>query len=185
MRHVILAVALMTSPSFADPAPATVRGETIIMQGHAPPMVLPKPRKHYERIAPLYSDYAVEHDTWAKAWLLLDVDASGKVARMKLLKHPGADLDIYAIDRAFGMTFEPALDGAGHAMRTQIVVPIEWPSYWWLITFEGVATRIPETIAHVPCRGSGPMHMGSVHPVYRDSSEPDLTKAATEPWITR
>jgi hypothetical protein len=185
MRNVILAVALMTSPSFADPTPTTVRGETIIMEGHAPPTVLPKPRKHYERIAPLYSDYAIEHDTWAKAWLLLDVDESGKVARMKMLKHPGADLDIYAIDRAFGMAFDPALDANGHAMRTQIVVPIEWPSYWWMITFSGVATKIPPNIAHVPCRGSGPMHMGSVHPVYRDCSEPDLAKAATEPWITR
>lgn len=40
-----------------------------------------------------------------------------------------------------------------------------------------------ETI-YVPCRGSGPMHMGSLHPTYRDCSEADLSKIDPVPWIS-
>jgi len=37
--------------------------------------------------------------------------------------------------------------------------------------------------AGVPCAGSGPWQMDSIHPVYKDCSQPDLAKAAAEPWI--
>ena len=47
--------------------------------------VPPRPVKNYQRIAPAYSDYAIEHDTWARAWLLLDISERGDVTRVKLL----------------------------------------------------------------------------------------------------
>ena len=42
----------------------------------------------------------------------------------------------------------------------------------------------PRRLDHyVPCRGSGPWAMGSVHPTYKDCSKPDLRKASTEKWV--
>jgi hypothetical protein len=166
--------------------PRAVRGETIIIHGTAPPKVLPKAKKRYGRIAPAYSDYAIEHDKWAKAWLLLDIDERGSVTRVKLLKKPGYDLDQIAIDRGFSMRFDPAQDANGNAMKSQLVTPIEWPAYWWLIAREGLATKIPESIEFVPCEGSGPMHMGSIHPAYRDCSPPPaLDQLDSYPWIEK
>ena len=38
----------------------------------------------------------------------------------------------------------------------------------------------------VPCKGSGPMQLGSLHPTNRDCSPPpDLTKADSIPWTTK
>jgi hypothetical protein len=70
-------------------------------------------------------------------------------------------------------------------MRTQILWPIEWPSYWWLVTTQGLATRIPTSIYGVPCAGSGPLNLDSAHPVYRDCSYPEFSKLATERWLTK
>jgi hypothetical protein len=169
-----------------ETVPRVVRGETIIVHGTVPPKVMPKAKKRYGRIAPAYSDYAIEHDKWAKAWLLLDIDEHGVVTRLKLLKAPGYDLDQIAIDRGFSMRFDPAEDVNGNAMRSQLITPIEWPAYWWLIAREGLATKIPEYIERVPCFGSGPMKMGSIHPAYRDCSPPpalsDLDKFV---WIEK
>lgn len=194
----VLAAVLAATPAFADgkpdigtvrrlvETPRVVRGETIIIHGTAPPKVLPKAKKRYGRIAPAYSDYAIEHDTWAKAWLLLEIDEHGNVARLKLLKRPGADLDQIAIERGFSMKFEPAQDIHGNPMRTQLVTPIEWPSYWWLIAREGLATKIPEYIEKVPCVGSGPLNLGSIHPAQRDCSPaPDLSKLDQFAWIEK
>jgi hypothetical protein len=169
-----------------ETVPRVVRGETIIIHGTAPPKVLPKAKKRYGRIAPAYSDYAIERDKWAKAWLLLDIDEQGVVTRLKLLKAPGYDLDQIAIDRGFSMRFDPAQDANGNAIRSQLITPIEWPAYWWLIAREGLATKIPEYIERVPCFGSGPMKIGSIHPAYRDCSPPpalsDLDKFV---WIEK
>lgn len=188
MRTILLLAVILASatagaqPRF--PAPQLrVPGETIIIEGHAPPAVQPRPVKNYVRIAPAYSDDAIEHDAWAKAYLLLDISARGDVTRVKLLKHPGHDLDQIAIDTALAMRFEPALDDRGQAIASSLIWPIEWPSYWWLIDIHGLATRIPDEIVNVPCRGSGPMHMGSVHPVYRDCGTFQLSALMSEPWI--
>jgi hypothetical protein len=62
---------------------------------------------------------------------------------------------------------------------------IEWPSYWWLVMREGVTTGIPDSVNRVPCAGSGPWQFKSLHPTYRDCSEPDFAYAATEPWHSR
>jgi hypothetical protein len=165
--------------------PRIVRGETIIIRGTAPPKVLPKAKKRYGRIAPAYSDKAILEDRWAKAWLLLDIDERGNVARLKLLKAPGYDLDQIAIERGFSMRFDPAQDANGNAIPSQLVTPIEWPSYWWLIAREGLATKIPEYIERVPCANSGrPMKLGSIHPAYRDCTPtPDLSTLDKFAWI--
>lgn len=181
MRMLILAAITISSSVHAD-APRDVRGETIEIHDHAPPKVQAKPVKNYFRIAPHYSDYAIEHDTWAKAFLLLDINAQGRVERVKLLKHPGADLDQIAIDTALGLSFAPAQDDRGNAIGSQIVWPIEWPSYWWLVARTGLATGLID-MSHVPCRGSAPMHMGSIHPTYRDCETFKLGVLRTEPWI--
>jgi len=192
----VLTAAVLAAPAFADnkpdvrrlvEAPRAVRGETIIVRGTAPPATMPRGKKRYGRIAPPYSDYMMEHDVWAKAWLLLDIDERGTVTRVKLLKKPGYDLDQIAIDRGFSMRFDPAEDANGNPMATQLVTPIEWPAFWWLIAREGLATRVPEYIEKVPCANSGvPMNLGSIHPMYRDCSPaPDLAKLDDYPWITK
>ena len=199
----VLAAVLAASPAFAQgrgvatrldagttrrltETPRAVRGETIIIHGTAPPAKMPKGKKRYGRIAPQYSDWMMEHDVWAKAWLLLDIDEHGTVTRLKLLKKPGYDLDQIAIDRGFSMRFDPAEDINGNAIRTQLVTPIEWPAYWWLIAREGLATRIPEYIEKVPCVGSGPMKMESIHPMYRDCTPPpDFGTLDQFAWIEK
>ncbi|HEY5923964.1 MAG TPA: hypothetical protein VIV11_19930 [Kofleriaceae bacterium] len=169
-----------------DDKPRIVRGETIIVRGKAPPVKMPKGKKRYGRIAPPYSDWMMEHDVWAKAWLLLDIDERGVVTRLKLLKKPGYDLDQIAIDRGFSMRFDPAEDANGNPMATQLITPIEWPAYWWLITREGIATKIPDYIERVPCYGSGPWKMGSIHKAYRDCSPaPDLATLDQFAWIEK
>jgi hypothetical protein len=178
MRLAIAAAVMLAA------APAIAGDETIVI--HDPsPKVEPKPVKHYSRIAPPYSDYAIEHDKWARAWLLLDVDANGTVARVKFLRHPGADLDKIALQQAFAMQFEPARDAHDRAVSRKLLWTIEWPSYWWLVMVEGVTTGIPSSVNGVPCEGSGPLHMESMHHVYRDCSGPDFARAATEPWHSR
>jgi hypothetical protein len=137
------------------------------------------------RILPKYSDRAIVGDRWARAWVLLDVDETGAVTRMKFLKRPGYDLDELAVEHAFKTKFTPAKVN-GVPERSLIVWPIEWPSYWWMIDLDLPPTRMPDTVVNKPCAGSGrPIQMDSLHPVYRDCSLPDLSKMdASEPWIT-
>lgn len=110
-----------------------------------PPAVKAKPRTDPRATLP-YSEEAVERDAWARAWLLLDVDPSGKVTRLKLLKPPGYDLDRIAIEEAFKLTFEPALDAAGKPQRTYVVYTMEWPSWGWLVQGNGTALRKPNDV---------------------------------------
>lgn len=173
------------SPSCAEPPPRYVPGETIIVRDKLPPKTLPHPRKNYHRMAPPYSDEAIDRDVWAKAWVLLDLDARGVVTRVKLLKRPGYDLDQIAIEHAFSLRFDPAEDASGRPVATELLWSMEWPSYWWLVDMDEPPNRIPDRAATVPCRGSGPMSMDSLHPTYRDCSRADLRKITTEPWLTR
>jgi hypothetical protein len=50
---------------------------------------------------------------------------------------------------------------------------------------DGLMTTMPseKTMATIPCRGSGPWHMGSVYPTYRDCAEPDKKNIDRAPWI--
>jgi len=168
-------------------------GEVIVIRDLPPPPVIAKspPR----RTLPPYSDYAIEHNTWTRAWLLLDIDEAGKVVRFKFLKRPGADLEKIAATYAFATTFEPARDRSGHAIRSRLIWDLEWPSHSWLIARTGVAAGIPPSISYVPCAGSGPLNLdmaaqdsynrqlSSGTAMYRDCSMPSLEPAHTERWV--
>src|SRR5512138_1205894 len=83
---------LLLFPSLATADELVGKGETIEIHDPLPPPVLPKAKKD-ARILPKYSDDAVLSDAWEKAWLLLDVDTTGSVTRVKMLKRPGHDLE--------------------------------------------------------------------------------------------
>lgn len=191
MRYLPLVVALVSPVAFADDTPIT-GNEVIVIEGAPPPpAVKAKPKKRYLpggkldniflRPAPEYSEEAILKDAWTVAWMLLDIDERGKVTRVKFLKYPGYDLERIAIKTALALQFEPALASDGKPVRSYIAWPIEWPSNGWLVTFTGLSTGIPDT-SHVPCRGSGPLHLGSIYPTYKDCSPPTWSKANTEPW---
>jgi hypothetical protein len=184
-------------------------GEIIRIIDSKPPTVPPKLSKDIPRITPPYSEAAVVRDAWARAWLLLDVDETGKVVRVKLLKRPGFDLDEIAVKEAMKLRFEPALDERNKPMRTQMLWSMEWPSHGWLIEHNGTATRLPveayvidplmrgfggqgqpaapptgaSALSRVPCAGSGPLNLDLRYPVYRDCSKPDLERASQLPWL--
>jgi hypothetical protein len=191
-----LAVALAaagTAVADAEPPTPDMPGEVIIIEGHAPPDTPPRPTNYVKQKAPPYSDRAILSDAWTKAWLLLELDETGTVTRIKFLRRPGYDLEKIAISEAFNLTFAPARDAANRPMRSNLVWEIEWPSSQWLSMFVGTRTTMPKTVGfpphrqddYVPCRGSGPWAMGSLYPTYKDCSTPDLSKIATEPWIPR
>lgn len=139
-------------------------------------------------ILPPYSDDAFFTNAWARAWLLLDIDATGKVTRVKWLKRPGHDLDQIAIDQVFATKFTPARDQHDVPTRSLRVHLVEWPSYDWIIETTGVLTHRPEKVGitpvdpaiYVPCEGSGPW----MHGIYRDCTPPpDPRKFVKAPWI--
>jgi hypothetical protein len=189
LRSIALRFAvLLLLPSLPRVAAAQPRGEVIVIQGkRQPPAVKPRPRHYFPKRVPPYSDRAIQSDAWTRAWLVLDIDATGTVTRFKFIKRPGYDLEDIAAREAFGLEFEPARDGAGRPISTLIVWGMEWPSYGWLVALSGVATRLPESGTRpVPCRGSGPLWLDSIYPVYRDCSPPDLSAPFDrEPWIRR
>lgn len=176
-----------------DPPIRDVPGEVIVIEGKVPPTTPPAPTNFVKTAAPPYSDRAILSDAWTKAWLLLEIDERGSVARIKFLNKPGYDLEEIAIAEAFKLKFSPALDGTKRAMRSTVVWEIEWPSAYWLGTFVGTRSAMPPLVgfpprrldAYVPCRGSGPWAMGSIRPTYKDCSKPDLSKVKTAPWIER
>jgi hypothetical protein len=166
-------------------------GETIFIQEKIAPPVLPKAKNFKRNATPPYSDEAILSDAWTKAHMLLDVDTNGDVQRVKWLKRPGFKLEKIALKEAFNMKFTPARDALGKPVRVWITWSIEWPSAWWLSAFNLPRSTMPPIVGfpprrmdhYVPCKGSGPLNLGSVHPVYKDCSKPDLSKAATEAWV--
>ncbi len=198
LTSVALLLAIAVTTARADVAgssdtPMTVPGEVIKIEGRLLPKVKPKPRNHSPTKAPPYSDRAVLSDAWTKAWLLLDVGADGRVIRLKFLKRPGYDLEPIATSEAFKLTFEPARDYGDKPVRTFMLWSIEWPSAGWLEKLVGTRSRMPPLVGippnvrlqsdYVPCAGSGPWHMDSVHKTYKDCSKPDWSNEAKEPWI--
>jgi Carboxypeptidase regulatory-like domain len=160
--------------------------ETIVLDDVRKPKVLPEPiRTNTNTKTPPYSDRAILEDAWTRAWLLLDVDATGTVTQLKFLKRPGHDLESIAIAEGFALTFTPARNDRNEAVSAMVLWPIEWPAQSWLHYLQGQPTRMPEfgKAAAVPCQGSGPWRMKSIYKGYRDCSRPDLTKAGSEPWI--
>jgi hypothetical protein len=154
-------------------------GEAIEIRETIPPAVMPKALADPSRI-PEYSEAAKDRGAWVKAWLMLEIDEQGAVARVKLMQKPGHDLDRIAIRDAFALRFEPARDRAGRPMRTMVMWSYEWPSYWWLTEHRYMPDRLPVSVARVPCRGSG-----GTHKYQRDCSKVDVSKGMAEPWIDR
>ncbi len=129
-------------------------GEIIRIVDSKPPTVPPKLPADAPRVTPPYSDEAMERDAWAKAWLVLDIDETGTVRRVKLVKRPGFDLDNIAVQEAMKLKFEPALDENNKPMRASIFWAMEWPSYAWLMIHQGSTKRMPtESYAIDPFRG--------------------------------
>jgi hypothetical protein len=168
-------------------------GEVIVIRDRPPPPVPPRPLNFSDRRTPPYSDEAIDKDAWTRAWMVLDVSTTGEVTRFKFLKRPGYDLEKIAASEVFKLRFDPARDATGKPVRSFLVWGIEWPSNVWLVTFLGVRTGMPPLVGFpprrmsdtVPCKGSGPMHLGSMYPTYRDCSEPDLSRLPNEPWIVK
>ena len=168
-----------------------IMGEVIVIREHISPPVAPKPKNYKPKATPPYSDKAVLSDAWTKAHMLLDIDEQGHVLRYKFLQRPGYDLEKIAAREVTRLEFEPAKDAGGKPMRAWVVWTIEWPSAWWLEKLVGTRSTMPPIVgfpprrldSYVPCKGSGPWHMGSVHPTYKDCSKPDLRKAAAEKWV--
>jgi hypothetical protein len=166
-------------------------GEVIVIRDKIAPPVAPKPKNYKWKAAPPYSDKAVLEDAWTKAHMLLDVDENGNVLRYKFLQRPGYDLEKIAAREVSKLTFEPAKDRDGKPMRAWVVWTIEWPSAWWLEALVGTRSAMPPIDGfpprrrdhYVPCKGSGPWAMGSIHPTYKDCSKPDLRKASAEKWV--
>jgi hypothetical protein len=179
------------SPATVDGKVDSTEGETIVIKDRIRPPVPPKATNHKPMKAPPYSDKALLQDAWTKAWLLLDIDQTGKLLRMKWLKKPGYDLEQIAISEIKKLKFEPARDSSGRAIRAFIVWGIEWPSAWWLDKFVGTRSGMPPLVGfpprrkddYVPCKGSGPWHMGSLHKTYKDCSVPNLKDAAKADWF--
>ena len=166
-------------------------GEVIIIRDRITPPVPPKAKNYKREATPPYSDQAVLSDAWTKAHMLLDVDEKGRVQRYKFLQRPGYELEEIAAKEVKKLDFVPAKDAMGKPMRAWVVWTIEWPSAWWLEKLVGTRSRMPPIKGfpprrmdhYVPCKGSGPWAMGSVHPTYKDCSKPDLRKATTEKWV--
>lgn len=79
-------------------------------------------------------------------------------------------------------------------MRVWIVWGFEWPANSWVVNLTGLSTAMPPDVGFpprpaswsIPCRGSGPMRLGSiVYQGYRDCSTPDTSRHHDLPWITR
>ena len=144
------------------------------------PAKRPKPLSDPLRI-PEYSDALEDRDTWARAWLLLDVSERGEVSRVKLINKPGWDLDPIAIRDALALTFEPARDGADKPMRALVLWTYEWPSPRWMekMLYED-ADKVPPEVSRVPCKMTS-----SKKSHHRDCSGPDLANAIKQPWVEK
>jgi hypothetical protein len=130
---------------------------------------------------PGYSDAAIDHNTWMRAWLMLEIDDSGSVRRLKQLARPGFDLDSIAIREAFKLRFKPALDRAGKPTGALVIWVFDWPPYYWMREHRNQSVaRMPPDARRVPCRGTG-----GTHSTYRDCSLPDLSKGMSQPWVDR
>lgn len=152
--------------------------EAIEIRETLPPVVQPKAKIGLD-VVPPYSDKAMDKDVWTRAWLLLEVDATGTVRRLKLLNAPGYDLDAIAIREAFKIPFEPARDRVDNKVMALVLWTWEWPSHYWMLQYRQKPNRIPGAVLMVNCKGSGPSK------AVRDCTKPAIGKAVTLPWIDK
>ncbi len=142
-----------------------------------PPAVPAKAHEHTDVILD-YSDEAADADTWARAWLLLDVTETGAVSQVKLVDDPGHGLAPIALKAAFALTFDPARDRANRPVRSAVLWTYEWPAYWWLRENHYSMTRLPLETVTLPCNGRDGKFVR-----HRDCTAPDLAKIVTAPWL--
>lgn len=154
--------------------------EAFDVQEILPPAKLAKPLSNPTEI-PEYSDAIRDKDAWARAWLLLEVSATGVVTRVKLLNPPGHDLDTIAVRHAFKLTFEPARDRTDKPVPSHVVWKFEWPPSVW----NRGANRLRAEAFQLPCRGSATDTWYKLNTPYRDCSPPNMAAAITAPWIDR
>jgi hypothetical protein len=152
--------------------------EAITMRETLPPAIVPKAKIPLDTVLE-YSELAQDKNEWTRAWLLLDVDDTGKVRRVKLLNKPGLDLDAIAIRAAFTIPFEPARDRTDHPVPALVVWTWEWPAFLWMISNRKHPGRLPPNVSTMHCKNSGP------EKAIRDCSKPALAKGITAPWIDK
>jgi hypothetical protein len=186
MRSFVISIAIAVAAS-------AHAGEIIDIHDIPVPKVMPKPTPAtYDPLhVPAYSSDAILEDVWVRTWLLLDIDAHGKVLRFKFLNHPGYGLEPIAIAEAFRVSFSPALDNHDKPTEAFALWKIEWPSHDYLYELWGSTQRLPEgafrgdpsPIYRLRCQGSGPLNLTSVHATLRDCRSPDISKVDVEPWV--
>ena len=132
-------------------------------------------------LIPEYTDAILDKNVWARAWLLLEVNDTGFVSRVKLLNAPGYDLDAIAVREAFDLKFEPARNRLGKPMPSQVMWKFEWPPSVW----NRGSSRIPPRASQLPCRRSATDTWYELNTPYRDCSRPNMAAAIRAPWITR
>jgi hypothetical protein len=159
---------------------ASTSNDVIELHDIVPPAVAARAKKTAGYI-PAYSDAAEDADTWTRAWLMLHVDAQGKVTHVKLLEKAGFDLDEIAVREAFALQFEPARDANKRPVRSLVVWTFEWPAYWWMRRpGERSLTRLPPEVADVPCRRADKPKKWD-----RDCRGADMKAAASRPWVAK
>jgi len=154
------------------------RIETIVVREKLPPppKVEATPTERYERLTLPYSSEAIDTDAWKVAWLLLAIDDMGAVTGVTFLHRPGIGLDEIASEQAFKLRFHPARDDEGRAVASHVLWKMEWLPYW-----PGRVNVGYSKTGDIPCANSGrPLDLGAFYPSYRDCSEPDWGKLATE-----
>jgi hypothetical protein len=151
--------------------------EVIAIRETLPPAVAARPVSTAVTI-PDYTDAAIDRDVWTRAWLLLDIDDTGAVRRLKFLKRAGYGLDTIALREGFRLHFEPARDRAARPMESLMLYSFEWPSHAWLVGHGESAYRMPADVIEMPCQKPGETHAD-----YRDCSKPDPRLSLYESWI--
>jgi len=158
----LAALLVVLLPALASADPPITSSETILIEERAPKAPA-TPLKKRQRPLP-YSDEAMDQNLWARVWVVLDIDETGKVTAVRLVTRAGAGLDEIAVKEAMSYRFNPARDAEGKAVPTRVMWLFEWESYWRKTLVK--STGLP------PCRGSGPLRVFSYDPVYRDCTVP-------------
>jgi len=181
-RNILVTVSVLSLAGAAGADPQNVPGEVIRIRDPQPARPLSDLRTRLP-----YSDDAILGDAWAKAWVLLQIDTTGKVSRLSVLVHPGFGLEPIAVREAWKLTFAPARDPGGTPIVSYLLWGVEWPSVGWLLAHNLPATaRIPPAANGVPCKGQGPMKLFSAYPTLRDCRPPpQLTNVSAIRWQVR
>jgi hypothetical protein len=126
---------------------------------------------------PDYTDAIRDENAWVRAWVLVEVNESGGVSRVKLLNPPGFGLDAIAIRDAFKLKFEAARNRVDKPVPSLVVWKFEWPPS---------GSRPPSNKwSRLPCRQNADDKWYAMNTPYRDCSQPNMAAWVTTPWIDR